>query len=312
MLNNITIDKLINYLGQPTRKIGGEYVWQCPYCMDSHKDNLKFNEQKGLLKCFADDSHARQLLSAINKQSGIIHPNTDKKPINEPTNMPVQPSAEQLQQNLTYIFECANELQNNKKALNHLLLKRGITAQTAEFCGIGIDKELHKWVFPIFQYDKSQIIGFEYRPVCLPNAIKERRTQAENEAKKGISRKKGSLSGMAEINCRTSKTEVLAIVEGFLDGYALYQHLQEQGQAEYYHVVTPSNGISSLLKQIKSIDFSKYKKVYLYVDADDKSAPVAAEVIKCYPHIELITLQCCKDFNEHYMKCLKGGTIKCA
>lgn len=307
MLKDITLDKLINHLGQPTRKIGGEYVWQCPYCKDSHKDNLKYNEQKGLLKCFADDSHARQLLSAINKQSGISYPNTNQKPLNKPAGMPAQISDQQLDANISYMFECANELQNNKKALSHLLLKRGITAQTAELCGIGIDKELHKWVFPIFQYENNKVIGFEYRPAILPNAIKEKRTDAENYAKKGISRKKGSISGMAAINCYTPATEVLAIVEGFLDGYALCQHLQEQGQAKYYHVVTPSNGISSLLKQIQCIDFHKYKKVYLYVDADEKSAPVVATIKLQYPHIEVIRLSCCKDFNEHYVKCIKKG-----
>lgn len=307
MLQNITIDTLINHLGQPNKKMGNEYIWQCPYCRDTHKDNLKFNTQKGLLKCFADDSHARQILSTINKQSGINYPKTNKNVINEPSGMPAELSSKQLEENLTYMSQCNNELLNNEKALNHILHKRGINKNTVDFCGIGIDKDLHKWVIPIFKYDKSEVIGFEYRPPLLPNAIKEKRTEAEQEAKKGISRKKGSLSGMAEINSKTGKTEVLAIVEGFLDGYTLFQYLLEQNQAEFYHVITPSNGISSLLKQIEVINFNNYKHIYLYIDTDEKSKPIADKILKKYSFIEFVSLQCCKDFNEHYLKCLKKG-----
>ncbi len=307
MLENITLETLINRLGQPTRKIGGEYVWQCPYCMDSHKDNLKFNEQKGLLKCFADDSHARRLLSEINKQTGNNYQTAQKNLKNGLTGMPAQLSTKQLDENLSYMFECNNTLLSDEKALKHLEHKRGINRNTAEFCGIGIDKALHRWVLPIFKYGESKIIGFEYRPAILPNAIAIKRTAAELEAKKGITRRKGSISGMAEINCRTSQCEILTIVEGFFDGYALFQYLQEQEQGEYYHIVTPSNGISSLQKQMHALDFTKYKKVYLYIDADDKSAPVMREILNNYQFIEPIQLACCKDFNEHYLKCINKG-----
>lgn len=302
MLENITLDTLINHLGTP-RKIGGEYVWQCPYCMDSHKDNLKYNEQKGLLKCFANDTHAGAVLSDINKREGIDTSKTNSKPINRIVEVP-KLTLEQLEENTLYMLSCNEELLSNHKALNHLMIKRGITKQTAELCGIGIDKELHKWVFPIISYPDNDVIGFEYRPALLPNAIKAKRTEAENQSKKGISRKKGSLSGMAMINTKTNQTEALAIVEGYLDGYALFQYLQEQGQADYYHVVTPSNGISSLLKQIEYIRFSDYKQIYLYVDSDDKSKPILEQIIKKYPFIKPVQLECCKDFNEHYMKCI--------
>lgn len=308
MLENITLDILINHLGTP-RKLGEEYIWQCPYCMDSHKDNLKYNEQKGVLKCFANDSHAGSVLRDINKQQGISTPKSDLKPLKRIVEL-AKLTPEQLEENTLYMLSCSDELQKNKKALAHLELKRGINAKTAEFCGIGIDKELHKWVFPIFSYADENIIGFEYRPALLPNAIKAQRTEAENQSKKGISRKKGSLSGMAIINAYNPKIEVLAIVEGFLDGYALFQYLQEQGQAEYYHVVTPSNGISSLLKQIEQVRFSDYKKVYLYVDSDDKSKPILEQIIKKYPFIEPVQLDCCKDFNEHYLKCIKARGVR--
>lgn len=305
MLENTDIDKIIRYLGQPEKKIGNELIWQCPICQDTHRDNLKLNVQKGILKCFANDNHAGAILSEVNIKCGNgIYPKTNFKPIKHDSGMPAKLTDKELEENILYMFKCNDELLNNPKALAHLKLKRGITKQTVNFCGIGIDKELHKWVLPIFKHDTTDLIGFEYRPALLPNAIKSKRTQEENEAKKGISRKRGSLSGLAGINCKTPSVEVLAIVEGFFDGYALYQYLREQEQDKYYQIVTPSNGISSLERQIKSVNFGDYKKVYLYVDSDEKSKPAVDKILAKYPFIEQVQTGCCKDFNEHYMKCL--------
>ena len=50
---NLTINELVKYLGMPEKKIGDEYQWQCPICKDTGRDNLNFNEKKGLLQCFA-------------------------------------------------------------------------------------------------------------------------------------------------------------------------------------------------------------------------------------------------------------------
>lgn len=308
MLDNITLDDLIKHLGKPTRKIGNEYIWQCPYCMDSHKDNLKYNEQKRVLKCFANDTHAGNVLRDMNKAKGINTYKTDLKPINKPPALP-KLADEQIEENVLYMLNCERELAENKKALAHLQLKRGITAHTATSYGLGIDKELKKWVIPIWQYQTTLdpvIIGFEYRPALLPNAIKEKRTEAEKEAKKGISRKKGSISHLAMINSKPKNADSLIIVEGYFDGLALWQHLEEQNQAEKYHIVTPSNGISVLNKQIASIDLTAYKNFYLYVDSDEATQPIVQSIIEQYPFIKLVKLGCsCKDFNEHYLRCIK-------
>lgn len=311
LLENITLDVLINHLGPPTKKVGGEYVWQCPYCQDTHKDNLKFNENKNFLKCFANDRHAADVLSDINKGGYINYPKNDFKPVKSLVHAENKLSDEQFDNNLIYMLKCQENLNNNEKALAHLYKKRGITQDTAEFCGIGIDKDLHYWTFPIFEYTaqsyaKVKIIGFEYRPAILPNAIKSKRTEQENKAKQGICRKKGSLSSLAAINAKTLFNDRLAIVEGFLDGYVLYQYLKEQKQDICYHIVTPSNGIGVLKNQINSVDFSKYTDVYLYADNDEKSKPIVDEIICKYPFIKVIQLDCCKDFNEHYCKCIKG------
>ena len=65
---NISLELLIEYLGQPRKKQGDEYIWQCPLCQDRGKDNLKFNVAKGVLYCFADNNHSKTILSDMNKK----------------------------------------------------------------------------------------------------------------------------------------------------------------------------------------------------------------------------------------------------
>ena len=99
--------------------------------------------------------------------------------------------------------------------------------------------------------------------------------------------------------------------QGYFDGYTLWQYLDEKGQADYYHIVTPSNGVNSLFKFMSQIDFNKYKKFYLFIDNDDAGNAAVEKIMQKYPMFERIILPCgCKDFNEHYIKCLKGNKLK--
>ncbi|MBR2526530.1 toprim domain-containing protein [bacterium] len=76
--------------------------------------------------------------------------------------------------------------------------------------------------------------------------------------------------------------------------------------SDYYHIVTPSNGVTSLLKHISKIDFDKYKKFYLFLDNDEPGNNATEKIIEKYPIFEKFTLNSdCKDFNEHYIKYLK-------
>lgn len=66
-----------------------------------------------------------------------------------------------------------------------------------------------------------------------------------------------------------------------------------------------------MLKQITEVDFSKYKQFYLYVDNDEEGNKVAEKIIEKYPMLKRIVANCgCKDFNEHYMKCIKNQKKK--
>ena len=53
----------IEHLGEPDYYIGEHsYKWQCPYCKDTHRDNLIYDEAKGVIWCFANDEHAPKVL----------------------------------------------------------------------------------------------------------------------------------------------------------------------------------------------------------------------------------------------------------
>lgn len=296
-MNGLTLDILQNYLGEPESQSGDEYIWQCPLCKDTGRDNLKFNAAKGILWCFADESHAPQLLREILKKNKnkicFKHFNNDY----ENTDRYKRFFTIQKQMEFrTYMKECNEALQKSLMRVRFLRQKRGLTAVTVKAVKIGIDEYKKRWVIPTFQYSTERsniILGFEYRPLNL--------------GKDGLKREKGTPTGLAMINSYKPTTEALVIVEGYFDGYALYQHLYKKRQLKYYHIVTPSNGVQSLLKHISQVDFAKYKKFFLYLDNDEEGNKVAAKIIERYPMFQRILTPCgCKDFNEHYLKCIKA------
>lgn len=67
-INKLTLELLTAVLGEPEKQSGEEYLWQCPLCKDTGRDNLKFNAEKGVLWCFADENHAPQILKEILKR----------------------------------------------------------------------------------------------------------------------------------------------------------------------------------------------------------------------------------------------------
>ncbi len=294
-MDKLTLDLLVAHLGQPEKKYGAEHQWQCPLCQDSGKDNLKFNERKGVLWCFADEEHSKEILRDIFKRNKSRYPRYYKKPAKAPKPMP-QVTKEQERSFLSSMHEYNANLLANTDKLDFLYEKRGLTRETARIVGLGFDRKKKIWTIPTFGYstsDEISILGFEFRP--------------EDLSKKGLYRIVGTPNGMALINCYTPKTEALCIVEGYFDGYALFQYLNEMGQSDYYHIVTPSNGVNSLLSYMPQIDFGKYKKYYLYIDNDDVSNAQAKKILEKYPMLQPIKMTCgCKDFNEHYLKCVKA------
>lgn len=276
-----------------SKEQGDEYVFQCPYCMDTGKDNLKFNAKKGILHCFANPEHSKAIYKKIMNNPKIRQYSkvTEYKIVED--NKYLSPMCQQL---LTmYIDNCCANLLEDKELLAYLYQQRGLTPKTVDFMNIGFDHFLNRWIIPNFGYttkDGMIIFGYESRP--------------KDFSKKGIRRLKDSPSMLASVNRFTKNTEILCIVEGYFDAFALWQHLEEQGQAQKYQIVTPPNGVNSLIKHIDSIDFQKYKKHYLFLDNDLAAKPVKDKILANYPFFTEINLTCgCKDFNEHYMRCIK-------
>ena len=309
--NSIELSKtlLIKYLGEPIKIRGHEHYWQCPLCRDNgcdtKKDNLQFNDKKNILYCFANPNHSRYILQDIYKRENSLNKSASNL-INYTTNFDLQNTKKEnneiiLSPEKLELFK-ANMIRWNKWLLeDELCLKtiemdRGINKDTISEVMMGYDASIGRLALPTVKYnttlDKNEveIIGFEYRRYLHIKGIKK------------ISREPGTPSYLAMINMYNPKTEILAVVEGYYDGYALFQYLNEKGQIDYYHIVTCSNGVHSLLRQLSAVNFSKYKKYNLFIDNDEAGRQAAEKIIKEYPQFSLIIPpDGSKDFNEYYL-----------
>lgn len=293
-MRELEINNLIEYLGQPLKKCGNELIWQCPICMDRGKDNLKYNIAKNVLYCFANSEHAKTILKEINKKDKKDYTKYKTYPLKDITK-PAILTQKQITNFENYMYECNATLLFDKNLLKLLYDKRGLTPTTVSIAKIGYDKRKNVWTIPTIKYSCNdfEVIGFEFRP--------------HNLSKNGLYRTKGTPNGLAMINDYYNCIDTLCVIEGYFDGYALLQYLAERKEDKYYHIVTPSNGVRALLKYLQEIDYSKYKKFYLFIDNDDVSNNIKLQILEKYPQFEPINMNCgCKDFNEHYLKCIKG------
>lgn len=301
----ITLELLVEHLGEPTIETKNEVHWQCPYCAseggDTNENNLVYSKVKNIVKCFVHDSHSPNVLKDIfskttkNKIKYNNKPRVNAKPEN-PENIEKQQHVFQ-----EHMIRWNRSLLEDELLLSRLEEIRGINKDTVEFCKIGTTYSLC-WAFPTFKYtigSDVSVTGFEYRAIEL--------------SKKGIHREKNTKTCMAMINQYNPKQTCLAILEGYLDAYTFAQHLKEQGQLEYYHIATPSNGVANIVQLMTEIDynFNRYKRIYIYLDSDDAGMTKMEEIKQLYPFVETKIMTCgCKDFNEHYLRCIKGNEIK--
>lgn len=301
MLDNINLNMIETVLGPPLKKVGDEYLWQCPYCKDKGKDNILYNHKKNVIFCFADENHSKLLLkriwSSLKEQGNVLPPNPrTKKTQTQEVVKDSSLSLIQIQKFKTNVINYNQELLKNKTMLEVIYEKRGITKDTIAECNIGLDMKNKRFTFPSVKFGSAnEVIGFEYRRLDL--------------SKIGLYREKGTPTGLVQINSISSDTVNLVVLEGYLDSYLFYQHLKALGQEKFYHVVTPSNGVTSILKYFDSISdkLNRYRNVYLYLDSDTAGEKAMLELKQKYPQIKTYSMTCgCKDFNEHYLKCLKG------
>lgn len=197
-----------------------------------------------------------------------------------------------------YVYECNSDLLSNDDMLCILYNTKSISRKTVSETKIGYDKFKKLYTYPIIKYslDKWVVIGIEYRSFDF-------------QPPKNVYKLPKTPTGMTMINSYiTGFTDSLCVVEGYIDGYTLLQYLTENNKDKYFHIVTASNEIQNLIKCLPEIDYSKYKKYYLYINNNEVSNKIKLQIFENYPQFEPVVINCdCKNFNEHYEKCLKGG-----
>lgn len=267
--NSITFDEVKTILGEPRKKLSGEWVWQCKYCQDSHHDNMRFNEDKGLLWCFADPEHSKEIVKEIyaNRQNEGYKSNyvpTKKVEIKN-----VIPKWElNKEEYLKYMCLTQDYLLNNDELLKYVYKKRGLTKKTLELVGWGFDYTENCFIIPIFSLKHDCITDFELREKC---------------AEKKIRRVGGGCSTIAQIyGCRKAKT--LYCTEGMIDGTVLLQWCLERGQTDFT-IYSCSNGVASLFNCLKEICFANFNEVKMILDNDVEGDKHTEKIIETYPFI---------------------------
>lgn len=252
----INLDDLVQELGK-YKKNGEHYYFQCPYCMDKHKDNMIYTPSKNLLYCFANDEHSKQILSEINKKKYA-----DKIDVHIPQYLNKQ------SEYLNYVVKSNDYLLSNDKALEYLQKTRGINKDTVEKVGMGFDKENNKWVIPIFADD--MFIGFEYRAADF----KHKKIWREKDTKRCLAYVYGK-----------AKNDTLFICEGFLDAYILVQMLKEYNILQYSTVASVSNGVNGTLAIMPEIKFNNFDTIKLMLDNDEAGDLMTERVLSKYPFV---------------------------
>ena len=281
----LDLEVLTAYLGEPEKAKGNKYYWQCPECKrtgdDNHKDNAVYNKDKNNFRCYASDDHTQTILKTVFSK----YYNEHREVL----------SAKQKEKNMQLTTRWHKELSKNVQRQNFLLEKRGLTKDTIIDCSIGVTNLFY--TIPMFRYnteDIKEVFGFEYRPLDFN--------------KDGMRHSKKCETTMAQINMYANQP-YLVILEGFIDSLIFYQYLKEIGEIHNFHIVTPSNGVGTVCKCVDDIasDLYVYKKVFAYLDNDTAGMEAFENLKLKYNFIQPIVTDCgCKDFNEHYLKCLKN------
>lgn len=298
---HISYNEICSYLGEPLKQSGGHSFWQCPICMDSGKDNLVYTHSKELLTCFADNSHSHEIYKRISQNN---NKDFNYKLVKRP-----EPKKTPLEIDLEYITKCEIELSEDEQSKAFLKKHRGLYGETL-LLGMGIDKVNKRWVFPAIGFD-FKLIGAEYR---TSHFIMTKDKRPKDHAK-GLFKAKGTVSDWSLINQASNKDKSLIIIEGFIDGYTLWQYLREQEQHNYYEIITPINGVGTIPGLLHKIPISNYKDIIFWLDNDEAGNNVLAQIKEKANFnyiVKKLSCRCCKDFNQWYLKHerVKNGFIK--
>lgn len=288
--NPITEEEVVSILGRDYKTQGQELVFQCRACPggDTHKDNLKFNRQKHVLKCHAGCGFEKEICEIIarrrfEKQNGQYDPSRqqddckfERKEAAEPIEQP-EKEKEIKQENLAeYYMNCNLALMSNKGLLKKMYQKHSIMPATACSCFIGYDSKKDMLVFPSRAAGKdptnNQLIidnGAEYR---------------EYEGDKTIRRISGYDPAICAVHCGAFVMHGI-ICEGYKDAYCLIQLLKmiDPKALNYTAIFTVQNGTNSINTNncLQKVNWYRFDSIGLLMDNDaagDKATELALEL----------------------------------
>lgn len=253
---NITVEQLISICGEPTRISGSQYYFRCPVCSagggDNHGDNLLFNENKGLLKCYACGGE-RQVLKMINQKFDI-----KEQPVRYRSKLKVKWFEINKDNLYNYYVETIAEPKPYE------LIQQHYKWNEEDVQDIGYDPNpSHLFrtlpepslIFPVIT-SGGLLVGLEAR------AIKQKEIRHTKDMPNVLSFLKQGYDS-------------LIICEGFKDMITfnkLYPNIKRD-------IATPSNGVGSVIQCLSSINISQYNEIILLFDNDKAGDKNTREVI---------------------------------
>lgn len=287
-IDPITENEVIYTLGSNYKIQGQEIIWKCPACPGGDKsgDNLKFNKQKHVLKCFACD-FAEEVTGIIARRRFEAQKGTGQEA--QPQEYAFKPR-EQFQQDpepakekeipqeslAEYYYECNLYLMGRKDLLKKMYNKHRIMPHTACSCFIGYDNKKKMLVFP------SRAIGKD--PTNNQSAIDNGAEYREIDGEKTIRR----ISGYDPAICLVHGGAFVMhgiICEGYKDAYNLVQILRMTNPEllNCTAIFTVQNGTNSINTNncLQKVNWNRFETIGLIMDNDkagDKATEIALEL----------------------------------
>ena len=281
----ITEEEVISILGNNYKIQNEELVWRCPACPNGDKsgDNLKFNRNKHVLKCFACD-YGQEITGIIARRRFEKITGRQFTPYNLPTSdvaeRPEQPKEKEIKEDdlLNYYAECNKNLLLNDDILVKMFEKHTILPVTAIECTIGYDTQKDKLVFPSIATGKNP----QDCTLFFNNGAEYR----EYEGEKYIRRISGYEPRICNIWFSPSATQAI-ICEGYKDAYNLLQYLKltQPNKVDKTSIFTVQNGTNSINTNncLQKVNWNLFNKCYLLMDNDDAGNHATEKALDLFP-----------------------------
>lgn len=308
----ITEEEVISILGNDYKIQGQELVFQCRACAggDTHKDNLKFNRQKNVLKCHAGCGFEKEICEIIarrrfEKRGGQQQPPQESYNFERreaPEQVEQAPKTKEIAQDdlAEYYVNCNYRLMRDKNLLKKIYEKHTILPSTACSCLIGYDEKKDMLVFPSRAAGKDPTDNL----AIIDNGAEYR----EYEGEKVIRR----ISGYdAKICAVSSKAFVMhgIICEGYKDAYNLIQIMKivNPELLNCCAIFTVQNGTNSINVDncLQKVNWHRFETIGVLFDNDtagDKATEIAQDLFPVMKDLRKEYINGYNDIQERFAK----------